>query len=250
MSITCKNCNHTYKGNYCPNCGQQAKTHKLNFHFLLHDIQHGIFHFDNGIFYSIGQLFKRPGHTIREYIEGKRVKHFKPISMVVILASVYGLLIHYFDIRLGKEIINNGSSYEHFIQEKTNRWIEHHYAWATLLTLPLYSLASYYVFRKLNYNFIEHLILNSFAASQRLIVHIIAIPIQYYFFGKHALEEINWLLVILDFILIYWTYAQFFNTLSKRKTLVLTILSSIATIIIYLIVYNIFFGVFFALSYN
>lgn len=248
MLITCKNCNDTYKGNYCPNCGQPAETHKLNFHFLLHDIQHGIFHFDNGIFYSIAQLFKRPGHTIREYLQGKRVKHFKPISMVVILATIYGLLIHFFDISLIKETLSLSSSYENFIKEKSKDWIEHHYAWATLLTLPIYTLASFLIFRKLKYNYIEHLVLNSFAASQRLVIHIIAIPFQYYFFGKHALEEINWLLVVFDFILIYWTYAQFFNSLSKAKALALTFFSYVATIIIYLVVYNIFFGVFYALT--
>ena len=96
MTTTCKNCNQSFEGHFCNNCGQSAKTHQINFQFLWHDIQHGLFHFDNGILYTSKQLFTRPGNTIREFIEGKQVRHFKPFSLVIVLATVYGLLIHFF----------------------------------------------------------------------------------------------------------------------------------------------------------
>jgi hypothetical protein len=47
MKLTCKNCNHIYSGHYCCNCGQTAETHKLNFQFILHEIEYGLFHFDS-----------------------------------------------------------------------------------------------------------------------------------------------------------------------------------------------------------
>jgi hypothetical protein len=40
-----------------------------------HDVQHGLFHFDKGMYYSAKELYWRPGHSIREFIEGKRVSH-------------------------------------------------------------------------------------------------------------------------------------------------------------------------------
>src|SRR5215213_8947870 len=95
-TIICKNCNQPFVGNFCNHCGQAANTHKLSLHYIWHDLQHGLFHFDNGIFYTIKQLLTRPGHTIREFIQGKRVRHFKPLSLVVVLATLYGLLYHYF----------------------------------------------------------------------------------------------------------------------------------------------------------
>lgn len=96
MTTICKNCNNQFEGNFCNNCGQAANTHKLNMHFIWHDLKHGLFHFDNGIFYTIAQLLTKPGYTIREIIDGKRVKHFKPLSFIVVLATVYGLLYHFF----------------------------------------------------------------------------------------------------------------------------------------------------------
>ncbi|MEO8862184.1 MAG: hypothetical protein ABI358_12210 [Ginsengibacter sp.] len=32
----------------------------MNFHFLWHDVQHGLFHFDKGVLYTTKQLFTRP----------------------------------------------------------------------------------------------------------------------------------------------------------------------------------------------
>lgn len=71
MTAICKNCDNTFEGNFCNNCGQSKDTHKLSMHYIWHDLQHGIFHFDNGIFYTIKNLLTKPGVSIREFIEGK-----------------------------------------------------------------------------------------------------------------------------------------------------------------------------------
>lgn len=91
MTTICKNCNEQLEWHFCGNCGQSAETHKMNVHFLWHDIQHGLLHFDKGILYTSKQLFTRPGIAIKEFIEGKRINHFKPISLIIVLATVYGL---------------------------------------------------------------------------------------------------------------------------------------------------------------
>lgn len=95
---TCKNCSNEFDGHYCNQCGQPAETHEMNVYFLVHDIQHGFFHIEKGILFTIKELFTRPGHSIREYLQGKRVKHFKPISLVLLLAGILGLLSHYFHV--------------------------------------------------------------------------------------------------------------------------------------------------------
>ena len=61
MNHICKNCKTKFQGNYCNNCGQSYNTHDLDFHFIWHDIKKGLFHYDNGIFYTAKELFTRPG---------------------------------------------------------------------------------------------------------------------------------------------------------------------------------------------
>jgi hypothetical protein len=147
MEITCKNCNQTFKGHYCNNCGQSADTHKINGHFLWHDIQHGLLHFDNGIPYSIKQLFIRPGHSIREFIEGKRVRHFKPLSLVAVLAALYGFLYHYFHI----DLFRNSTDAEIDFAD-INEWMATHFSWIIIATIPIYTIGTFVVFRKQGYN--------------------------------------------------------------------------------------------------
>ena len=121
MQVTCKNCDQTYSGHFCNNCGQPADTHKLNLHFIMHDIQHAFFHFDKGVLFTAKELFTRPGDSIREFIEGKRVKHFKPISLVIILATLYGVLRHLFHFSvLDKKAVSEIQGVEY---ESLNEWI-------------------------------------------------------------------------------------------------------------------------------
>lgn len=225
MTITCKNCNQNFKGNFCNNCGQTANTHNLNFHFMWHDIQHGFFHFDKGIVYTAKQLFTRPGHAIREFIEGKRVKHFKPVSFVIILATVYGFLSHYFQINLLSGITGADSENNKALFEKFNEWVANHFALSTLLTIPFGALGSYLAFKKQGYNFIEHLVLNTFLAGQKLLVHLFTFPLMYWYNDSEHWQVLLSGFTFIDILLLFWGYSQFFNKLPKSKSLTLTLLS-------------------------
>ncbi|WP_406843622.1 DUF3667 domain-containing protein [Flavobacterium soyae] len=233
MEITCKNCQQVYRGHYCNNCGQSAETHKINAHFLWHDIQHGLLHFDKGILYSLKQLFSRPGHSIREFIEGKRARHFKPLSLVAVLATLYGLMYHYFHINLYPYSGDvEGINYSEF-----NEWTSTHFSWITIATIPIYSIGTYICFKKQGYNFVEFFVLNTFKASQRLFAHIITFPFLLYFNGTPKITLFVKILYIIDVLLIFWTNIQFFNKISKLKALLLSILSHLIFLtIFYLIV--------------
>ena len=222
MEIICKNCHQVFKGNYCNNCGQTAETHKINAHFLWHDIQHGLLHFDAGIPYSLKQLFTRPGHSIREFIEGKRVKHFKPLSLVAVLGALYGFLCHYYEINL---FANSGDS--DLDLQDFGEWMATHFAWTTIATIPFYTIGTSIAFRKQGYNFFEFFVLNTFKASQRLFVQILTFPVLLYLNSTNHLDRFSTLTYLLGIILIFWTNIQFFNKMSKTKAFFLTVLSHI-----------------------
>lgn len=226
MKLICKNCNQTYTGHYCSNCGQTTKTHRINLHFLWHEIQHSFFHFDKGILYSGKELFTRPGNSIREFIEGKRIKHLKPISLVILLATIYGFLYHYFDI----SFIDTSTSISveaGLDVSKFNKWIGNHYAWISLLLIPLYTIGTSIAFRKQGYNVVEYFILNTFKTSQKLFVHIALFPLLYYFNGTPKMRILSLILYLVDVLFFYWTNAQFFNKISLIKSFLLTLLSQL-----------------------
>lgn len=221
--VKCKNCGSLCNSNYCSECGQPTDTEKLNFHFIWHDIQHGLFHFDKGIFYTFRQLFTRPGHSIREFIEGKRVKHFKPISLVILLAVTYGLLYHGFHIDNVKPfIIDQDANIDYAAY---NEWIATHFSWITLMSIPLYTFGTYICFRKQGYNFIEYFILNTFKASQRLFVHIATLPLILLCDETASIRKILAAFYLTDILMGFITNIQFFDRLPVLKTIGLSIVS-------------------------
>ncbi len=237
--IACKNCNAEFEGRYCNQCGQPAETHKMNIHFLVHDLQHGLLHLEKGIFFTIKELFTRPGTSIREYMEGKRVKHFKPISLILVLAGILGLLSHYFHISmLGQAFQVNGTdSKAEEIRRSFNEfsdWVSGHYSIVSLFLLPVFTLGTFLSFRKKGYNFIEHLVLNAFLTGQRLVVNILLFPFYYLLNGTGDLKGFSDFVNLGLGLLTFWTLTQFFNTTKKSSVFWRTLLSFIISGIVYL----------------
>jgi len=233
MSSICKNCSNQFTGHYCNNCGQSGDVHRLDLHFLWHDVRHGLFHFDEGILYSIKQLLLRPGNTIRDFINGKRKRHFAPLSLVIVLAGLYGILYHYFHINPIVVPSDDDSGIDY---EKVNEWLATHYAWTTLATIPFYTLGTFIAFRKQGYNVAEYFVLNAYKASQRLAVHIILFPLLYCYNHTPAITTIMYILYCVDLVLIFWTNIQFFNNISKIKAFLLSLLSHVIFLVTLFIV--------------
>ena len=234
--ITCKNCNNTFEGKFCNNCGQSADTHRLDYKSLFKDLRKNFLkYFHGGIFYSAVQLFKRPGHTIREYIEGKRVKHFEPIALLLTLATLYGVLYHTFGINLFVDVSNNRSASQTTNLNLINKWLSNNYSLATLLSVPIYSIASFIVFYKQRYNFIEHVYLNTFLGSQRILLRLMLFALLVIYNGTAQLKIILDVSILLDVVLIIWSYTQFFDKLAKGKAILLSVISYIIFLVLFFV---------------
>ncbi|MCW5912906.1 MAG: DUF3667 domain-containing protein [Cyclobacteriaceae bacterium] len=205
------------------------------------DIQHGLFYFDKGILFTARELFTRPGFSIKEFIDGKRIKHFKPLSLVILLAGIYGFLSHYFDINLLSNNFQVSGSGEKFIQtkatlEKMSEWISQHYSILTLIQIPIFSLGTYIAFRKVGYNFIEHLVINSFIAGQKLIIRLITFPLFLWFSNSQNLKVIARFTDLAGYLIGIWTLLELFNQFSFVNRILRTILSlAIAILIIFIL---------------
>ncbi|MFN6378716.1 MAG: DUF3667 domain-containing protein [Flavobacteriales bacterium] len=89
---TCLNCGHKTHGKFCSNCGQKTDTHRIDWHYVWHDLPHSFLHVDKGILYTFKQLTIRPGHAINEFLDGKRAVHFRPLMYMIITGTITGLI--------------------------------------------------------------------------------------------------------------------------------------------------------------
>ena len=95
---SCANCDRAIDGalqKFCPACGQPTPAHRIDWHFLGHELEHSVLHMDRGILYSLKELMLRPGHLMRDYIGGRRARQVKPLLMLMIMSAAVVVISKY-----------------------------------------------------------------------------------------------------------------------------------------------------------
>ncbi|MCD6012321.1 MAG: hypothetical protein K0Q79_2183 [Flavipsychrobacter sp.] len=162
MSAKCLNCNTSYTGKFCPECGQKASTHRFTFAAILHDIPHSVFHIDKGLFFTFAQLTYRPGRAIREYLEGKRIRHFSPFAYLLILSAASSFVRH-----LTLSSIHDRLGIDPSILfPKAAEFFDHYPALMLCLLVPFLSFWGWLFNRDKQYNYWEVFILNTYLVAQ------------------------------------------------------------------------------------
>lgn len=189
----CANCGApiaTPTQKFCPECGQPTPAHRIDWQFLWHELQHGVFHVDRGILFTVRHLITRPGHMIREYLEGRRGGHFKPLMMIMILGAVV--------VFLGKTLLGTPllASPEMDASIATLKakggvqatmldtyaaigaWMESHFAISTILLIPLMTLGFKLAFRRYRQlSYPEWLVIITYISAMNFLLYIVAIAL-------------------------------------------------------------------------
>jgi len=94
-SINCKNCDTSFVGNFCPNCGQSVKDYEKPFGLLIYDLMGNIFAFDTRLWKTMKAVLFQPGKMAGEFILGHRVRYMPPFRFYVFVSFVFFLLLNY-----------------------------------------------------------------------------------------------------------------------------------------------------------
>jgi Protein of unknown function (DUF3667) len=164
--INCLNCNNEVTSNYCSNCGQKATVHKYSVkHFVEHDLIHGVWHVDAGILKTIKTLFTRPGHAVREFVDGKRTKLFNYLSLLVIIIGVSHFIGSYSSVKMADLMSDAKGTMKDF-----ETFTKNYPKTVLLMTIPFYALITFFWFKKAKLNFTEHVVLNSYKAAGEFLI--------------------------------------------------------------------------------
>ncbi|MES2754287.1 MAG: DUF3667 domain-containing protein [Pseudomonadota bacterium] len=91
----CLNCGTALRGGFCHACGQNAHVHRT-LGSILHDLLHGVFHFEGKIWRTLPMLVLHPGALTRRYIAGERARFVSPLALflftVFLLFATFGAL--------------------------------------------------------------------------------------------------------------------------------------------------------------
>lgn len=241
----CLNCGMTYAGNFCPYCGQSAKTERFTVRQTLRHLLFFFTKFDDKFKNTVVDLCYRPGYMIRDYIKGHRVNYMRPLQMLVCLITVYLLIMYCFKpeaepVHLvvmnddnGVDVVQQFLADHPFlafcrkvIESSLNNRIISTVSLVVFLTIP-----SWLSFRRkdksLNYNMAEHFYALTYVACMTMILNFIVLPYSI-LVGDFSYGG------LVNFIIVWWVYCQLFD-FSRRKglfRLILMMVLAMAEIII------------------
>jgi uncharacterized membrane protein (GlpM family) len=158
----CLNCEKKLTDSFCSGCGQKADTHRISFkNFIFHDVLHGTFHIEKGMFFTAKQSLMRPGKAALEYISGKRIRYYNVFYLTLITFGLLLFLRHFlnelFFIQDG-EIIHD-KQYLNEASRKMDELFSQKSKIIIFLFVPFAALNSYILFRRRQLNLAEHSII-------------------------------------------------------------------------------------------
>lgn len=233
----CANCARANDGpeqKFCPACGQPTPAHRIDWHFLGHELEHSVLHMDRGILFSLKELMLRPGHFMRDYLEGRRANQVKPLLLLMLMAAVVVFLTKYL---VGADALGVGTTdgYSEAMKANANSqfdpssmistmtrvyaWMNAHFTATTLLLLPFEALAFRLAFHRVGkLNYPEWLVITALFTVQTFVFWTGLILLQRWIVQPHL-----WIMV-LSVAYIIFSLAQYFGEYPRWKTVLRALL--------------------------
>lgn len=217
MTKVCLNCNNKLQGDFCSHCGQSAKTHRFTLkHVLTHGFLFALFHFNKGLLFSLKELFTRPGHSVREYINGKRVSHVNYFSLLLILLLVFSLVEHATPFHFS-ELVDDDKE----IFDAIDKLLKEYPKFVYIGIIPVYAVFSYLLFRKARLNYAENFVINSYKTAAGIVLNILFLSIVSFIKDISIIRKADTLLAWIGTGYGTWFYYQYFSPFYNNKFLLL-----------------------------
>lgn len=88
QEVTCLNCGNTYKGNFCPHCGQNRNVKRFTWHGVFTGAMDVWGLGGVSLLRNIKHLLLRPGFMIADYLHGHRQPYFPPFKTLFLLVAL------------------------------------------------------------------------------------------------------------------------------------------------------------------
>jgi hypothetical protein len=225
--MICKNCGYSTNGNFCAQCGQGISVDRINFSNFIKEVSESLFQVNKGFFHTLIALFIRPGISINDFLEGKRKNYFKPIAYVLTLSTLYFLIARITNQNTWMDDLvtgyMNGARGQNEAVEipRVVTWFLKHYAYSTLILLPVFSLASYLSFFNFGKNYLEHIVVNAYITGQQALFYML------FALGGSVIDSefMESIPVVLSVSYTFWVFWRLFSGGSRFMNIIRTLMT-------------------------
>jgi Protein of unknown function (DUF3667) len=238
MAENCKNCNEVIAGNFCINCGQK-KYKRIDRKYVLDEIEYTFLHVNKGLLFSAKNILKNPGKTAKEFIDGNRVNHYKPILLAFVLSGISTFLS--FKVIGLKEIMGEALSKRAVNAQFMNNYMAFLSNYSSILSvamIPFFALTTKIAFRRWGHNYYEHVVMNAYFLSFYTLLNIIFLYPVLFFFRHHDASLIltitQCFMLLIPFLLV-WFFKEFYSDRTLKSVIVKVLVIIALVILAYLI---------------
>ena len=219
--MNCKSCEATLpeESKYCPTCSAKVVHNRLSLEGTWTEFIGPFFNWDNFFWLTFRDLFVRPEQVLTAYISGARRKYFQPFSYMIIYGTF--TVLFYKVLPMDFEDMNTASTETPgFDAISFTETYTANYNLFLILTIPVFALMGWVIFRKFKDNFAEHLVYNAYIQAQ---VGYIALFTQLILYnGLNLNMEVFFTVsTLLSFVYGAYVFARLYR-LTLGKTLVYT----------------------------
>ena len=172
--MECKNCHQPLNESdkFCNACGAKIIKNRLTFSTLLFEVREHLLNLDNNRpLHTFVDLFIRPKKVVDGFINGIRKRYINPFGYMTIAVTIFGLFLFFFIEDYGAAMSKistsmNGAEVQNELSNKINGITLKYQSVLFFIFIPFLALISKLVFLKnKKYNYIEHLIINTYGQA-------------------------------------------------------------------------------------
>jgi hypothetical protein len=233
MEQTCLNCDYTIDENYCRHCGQK-RFKRIDKKYVTDELQYLLIHTNKGFLYTVKKLVKNPGGTAREFVDGNRVNHYKPMLLAFVLSGISAFISH--KVIGFAKIMRELYEGQHMNSAFMNDYLSFTTSYNSLIMLsmiPVFALGTWIAFHHWKNNYYEHIVMNAYILSAYVIMTIVLVyPIL--FFARHdanLVGSISTFSFTLTPFLLTWFFKGFYPD-KPLKQIIWRVLASIGLVLV------------------
>jgi hypothetical protein len=165
--MNCKSCATLLPDNskFCPQCGGKVVINRLSLKGTWSEFIGPFLNWDNFFWQTFRDLFVRPEQVLLAYTAGARKRYFQPFSFMIIYGTFTVLFYKVFPMDFEEIKASSAQNPEFDPSSFTEAYIAN-YNIFLLLTIPVFALMGWLIFRKFKDNFAEHLVYNAYIQAQ------------------------------------------------------------------------------------
>lgn len=166
----CINCNHQVVDVFCSKCGQPKTIKRIDFKYLVHEIEH-LLHFEKGFHFTAWNLIIKPGKTIRTYLFENRNKYVKPVVYLFFAALLFTLVTNLFHIKYTFANVGYMEGLKDKVNLKTiDNWLIGHVAYTNIIVGFCIAPWLLLMFRRRKHNIFEMIVLMSYVLATGMLL--------------------------------------------------------------------------------